>query len=117
MDKGTELYNYHQLKAVLAANNVTLYSTENGEKSSIVEWWNRTRKSILWKYFTANNTQKYIDILPSMVEKYNNTYHRSIKRTHLQKNLTQRTITTYNALYANVELQSLVFEKSLHQQE
>ena len=35
----------------------------------------------MWKYFTANSTQKYIDVLPSMVEKYNNTYHRSIKLT------------------------------------
>ena len=35
-DKGTEFYN-QQLKAVLAANNVTLYSTENEKKSSIVE--------------------------------------------------------------------------------
>ena len=65
-DKGTEFYN-QQLKAVLAANNVTLYSTENEEKSSIVERWNRTTKIIMWKYFTANNTQKYIDVLPSMV--------------------------------------------------
>ena len=38
-------------------------------------------KNIMWKYFTANNTQKYIDVLPSMVEKYNNTYYRSIKLT------------------------------------
>ena len=35
-DKGTEFYN-QQLKAVLAANNVMLYSTENEEKWSIVE--------------------------------------------------------------------------------
>ena len=35
MDKGTELYN-QQLKAVLSANNVMLYSTENKEKSSTV---------------------------------------------------------------------------------
>ena len=73
-DKDTEFYNY-QLKAVLAANNVMLYSTENEEKSSIVERWNRTMKNIMWKYFTANNTQQYIDVLPSMVEKYNNKYH------------------------------------------
>ena len=79
-DNGTEFYS-QQLKAVLAANNVILYSTEYEEKSSIVEWWNRTMKNITWKYFTANNTQKYIDVLPSMVEKYNNTYHRSIKLT------------------------------------
>ena len=44
-------------------------------------WLIMTQKNIMWKHFTANNTQKYIDVLPSMVEKYNNTYHRSIKLT------------------------------------
>ena len=38
-------------------------------------------KNIMWKYFTANNTQMYTDVLPSMIEKYNNTYHRSIRLT------------------------------------
>ena len=46
MDKGTEFYN-QQLKAVLTANNVMLYSTENEENSSIVERWNRTMKNIM----------------------------------------------------------------------
>ena len=75
---GTEIYN-QKLKAVLAANNLMLYSTENEVKSSVIERWNRTMKNLMWKYFTANNTQKFIDVLPSMVEQYNNTYHRSIK--------------------------------------
>ena len=74
-DKGNGFYN-QQLKAVLAANNVTLYSTERREIEHC-----GTVKNIMWKYFTANNTQKYIDVLPSMVEKYNNTYYRSIKLT------------------------------------
>ena len=69
------------LKGGLEANNVMLYSTENEEKSSVVEGWNRKMKNIMWKYFAANNTQKYIDVLPSMVDKYNSTYHRSIKLT------------------------------------
>ena len=76
--KGTEFYN-QRLKRVLAANNVTLYCTGYEEKSSVVERCNRTMENITWKYFTANKTQKYIAVLPSMVEKYNNTYHRSIK--------------------------------------
>ena len=63
--KGTEFYN-QQLKRVLTPN------TENEDKSSVVKRWNRTMKNRMWKYFTANNTQKYIDVLPSMVEKYNN---------------------------------------------
>ena len=61
--------------------SVELHSTVNEEKSSVVERWNRTIKRIMWKYFTANNTMKYIDVLPEIIQKYNNTYHRSIKRT------------------------------------
>ena len=77
-DNGTEFYN-QQVKRVLTANNVKLYSTENEEKSSVVERWNRTKKNIMWKCFTANITLEYIDVLSGMLEKYNNTYHRSIK--------------------------------------
>ena len=79
-DKGTEFYNRH-LKGVLEDNNAMHYSTENEEKSSVAERWTRRMKNIVWKYFTANNTQKYIDVLPSMVDKYNSTSHRSIKMT------------------------------------
>ena len=57
-DQGTEFYN-QQLKRVLTANNVTFYSTENEEKSSVVERWNRTMKNIMWKYFTECNREIY----------------------------------------------------------
>ena len=80
VDKGREFYN-KTLKQLLDKKGVSIYSTENEEKSSVVERWNRTIKRYMWKYFTANNTHKYIDILPELVEKYNNTYHRSIKTT------------------------------------
>ena len=53
---------------MLEANSVTLYSTENNEKSSVADRWNRTMKRIMWKYFTANNTNNYIDKLQNMVE-------------------------------------------------
>ena len=77
-DKGTGFYNQH-VRRVLDANSVTLYSTENEEKSSVAEQWNRTTKRIMWMYFTANNTNKYIDELQNMVDKYNTTKHCSIK--------------------------------------
>ena len=79
-DKGKEFYN-KSMNELLSKNNIELYSTENEEKSSIVERWNRTIKRNMWKYFTANNTTKYIDVLPQIIEKYNTTYHRSIKCT------------------------------------
>ena len=53
-DKGSEFYNKH-LKDLLTQNNITLYSTENEEKSSVVERWNRTMKEKMWKQFTAQN--------------------------------------------------------------
>ena len=98
-DKGTEFYN-QQLKTVLAANNVRLYFAENEEKLSLVERRNRTMKNIMWKYFTANNIQKYIDVLPSMVEKYNNTYHRSIKLTLSDARNPAKYQHVHNELYA-----------------
>ena len=48
MDKGKEFYN-KSMKDLLEKNNVQLYSTENKEKSSIVERWNRTIKRNMWK--------------------------------------------------------------------
>ena len=100
-DNGTELYN-QELKAVLAANNVTLYSRENEEKSSIVERWNRTMNKIMWKYFTANNTQKNNRCSAKHGKKYNNTYQRSIKLTPSDARNPANYRHVHNALYAKV---------------
>ena len=59
-------------------------------------------KNIMWKYFTANNARKYIDILPSMLEKYNNTYHRSIKLTPKDARNPVSYQRVHNAVYATV---------------
>jgi len=78
-DKGREFYNKHVKEL-----GVELYSTENEEKSSVVERWNRTMKEKMFKYFTANNTNKYIDVLDDFVEGYNNTRHSSMKMTPVE---------------------------------
>jgi hypothetical protein len=75
VDKGKEFYNKN-VKSL-----VEIYSTENEEKSCVIERWNRTIKEKMFKYFTANSTNKYIDILDALVDKYNNTVHSSIKMT------------------------------------
>ena len=69
------------MKVLLEKRNADLYSTENEEKSSVVERWNRTIKRTMWKFFTANNTTAYINVLPEIIDKYNSTFHRSIKCT------------------------------------
>ena len=35
----------------------------------------------MFKYFSANNTRKYIDVLDLLVNQYNNSIHSSIKMT------------------------------------
>jgi len=54
-------------------------SSESGLKAQIIGQFNRTIKEKLWKYFTHNNGKPWLDLLPSFVYSYNNSYHRSIK--------------------------------------
>lgn len=76
VDKGKEFYNKN-----VKALGVELYSTENEEKSCVVERWNRTMKEKMFKYFTANFTRKYLHVLDEMVSHYNSTRHSSTKMT------------------------------------
>ena len=92
-DKGAEFYN-KDVKKLL-----DIYSTENEEKSSIVERWIRTMKEKMWKYFTDNNTYRYIDILPDLVEDYNNTVHTSIKMTPIEASKKENELTVWRNLY------------------
>ena len=78
--KGSEFYNKH-VKELLGKNKTTLYSTENEEKLSVVERWNRTIKNKMWKQFTIQGNTQYLDILPTILKKDNNTKHSSIKMT------------------------------------
>jgi hypothetical protein len=78
-DKGTEFLN-HVFQAMLKKNNIHFYTSENEDiKAAVVERFNRTLKTKMWKYFTYKNTLKYIDILGDLLHSYNNTYHSSIR--------------------------------------
>ena len=76
-DKGSEFISTH-FKDFLKKNNIKLYHTENEEKSSIVERWNKTMKNKMWKMFSSNNSTVCWDKLDKLVDDYNNTYHSRI---------------------------------------
>ena len=97
-DKGKEFDN-KAFRKLLKQKNVHLYWTENEEKSSVVERWNRTIKSKMWKYFTKNRTGVYLDVLPSIIKKYNSTYHRSIKCSPSDARKPSNYKHVFNALY------------------
>ena len=77
-DKGSEFISKH-FKDFLKTHSITLYHTQNEEKSSIVERWNKTMKNKMWKMFSANNNTVYWNKLDKLVDDYNNTVHSSIK--------------------------------------
>ena len=77
-DKGTEFLN-RKVQTFLRHHNIQLFTTQSDKKASIVERFNRTMKGRTYKYFTAKNTYRYVDVLQSLVDGYNNTYHRSKK--------------------------------------
>ena len=56
-----------------------MYSTNNEGKSVVAERFIRTLKRKIYKYMTSISKNVYIDKLNDIVDKYNNTYHTTIK--------------------------------------
>ena len=56
-----------------------MYSTHNEGKSVVAERFIRTLKNKFYKYMTSVSKNVYIDKLDEIGNKYNNTYHFTIK--------------------------------------
>ena len=56
-----------------------MYSTHNEGKFVVTERFIKTLKNKIYKYLTSISKNVYIDKLDDTVNKYNNTYHRTIK--------------------------------------
>ena len=56
-----------------------MYSTYNEGKSVVAERFIRTFKNKIFKHMTTISKNVYIDVLNVIVNKYNNTVHRTIK--------------------------------------
>ena len=93
VDKGKEFYNKD------VKDLIELYSTENEEKSSIVERWIRTMKEKMWKYFSTKSTNVYMNVLSDLVKEYNNTRHSSIKMTPVKASKKENELTVWRNFY------------------
>ena len=98
-DKGKEFV-AKAVQKYLKSEDIKFYTTNNPDiKASIVERFNRTLKTRMWKYFTHACTYKYVDVLKNLVHAYNNTKHSAI-------NMAPNEVTTrnqskvYNFLYS-----------------
>lgn len=78
-DRGRE-FSGKPFQTFLKENNVGFYFSNNPEsKACFAERFNRTLKTLMWKYFTYKTTKRYIDVLPLLLKSYNNRIHTAIK--------------------------------------
>lgn len=103
-DQGKEFFNQH-FKNLMSQNNINHYHTFTHMKASIVERFNRTLKTWMWKMFSLNGNYKWINMLDTLIENYNNHYHRTIKMKpnevaqHNEQQILRSVYTSHNAAY------------------
>lgn len=77
-DQGKEFYNQN-FQQLMKTHGINHYSTFSKMKASIVERLNRTILNKLWRQFNLQGSHKWLDNLQPIIDKYNATYHRTIK--------------------------------------
>ena len=76
-DQGKEFEN-REIANLFGEHNIELFSVKSAYKAAIVERFNRTLKTKLWRYFTMTLKEKWTHVLQDVVESYNKSVHRSI---------------------------------------
>ncbi len=74
-DEGTE-FTSHEFKKLMEKNKIRLIFTLT--HAPVVERFNRTLKEMLNKYLIVSKSKTITNILPKILENYNNSYHSSI---------------------------------------
>jgi Integrase core domain len=98
-DKGKEFLN-SKFQTYLKKLGIRFYTTNNPDvKASVVERFNRTLKTKMFKYFTHANTYKYVDVLSSLVASYNSSVHSAIGIAPVEVTLDNQ-IDVYHYLYS-----------------
>ena len=77
-----------EFKKFLIENDIRIFVSTTKNKAAVVERFNRTLKEKMYRYFTYQKDKtinlhgkRYLEVLPKLIESYNNSYHRSIKTT------------------------------------
>jgi len=79
-DQGLE-FESRDMQRFFHENDVEQFSVKSQFKAAMVERFNRTLKTKMWRFFTHNNTRRWLEVLPKLIAGYNKSYHRSIDTT------------------------------------
>ncbi|KAL3107142.1 hypothetical protein niasHT_019538 [Heterodera trifolii] len=71
-DRGLEFV-AKPMKEFFAENGIKKYETSSKKKAAVAERAIRTLKTRLYKYFSANNTSAWVDVLPKFLSAINNS--------------------------------------------
>ena len=101
-DRGTEYLN-SKVRELLNRNGIVQYQMRGRHKASIAERFIRTLKTNLEKYFWQNRTRKWIDVYQPFVDKYNKSYHRTIRMRPADVNMSNRRKVFYNMFPGSID--------------
>ena len=77
-DQGKEFVN-SKFKELCVKYKINFFTTtDDATKAAIVERFNRTLRTRIYRYLYYYNTKRYIDDLEKIVQSYNNSFHRTI---------------------------------------
>ncbi len=76
-DEGKEFYNVG-VRDLFTKNNIEYFSRNSERKAAIVERFNHTLKTSMWKYFYSKGPHTWIDVLDDLTDNYNHSKHRTI---------------------------------------
>ena len=79
VDQGSECYKNSFKDFWKKKNNIEMYSTYNKRKSVVAKRFIRTLKNKIFKHMTAISKNIYFDVIDDIVNKYNNTVHKTIE--------------------------------------
>jgi hypothetical protein len=76
-DDGREFDN-RAVQHLLNIENIRFFTVKSQFKAAVVERFNRTLKTKMWRYFTRTGNHRWVDLLPDFITSYNSAVHRSI---------------------------------------
>lgn len=100
-DDGKEFFN-KKFDRLMKDNSINHYSTYSVMKASIVERFNRTLKTLMFREFSYNGSYHWIDIYKQLIHNYNMTKHRTIKMAPINVNSRNEKV-LLNTVYSNLK--------------
>ena len=82
-DEGTEFEN-KKVRAFLERHGIEQFSVKSQFKAALVERFNRTLKTKMWRIFTHRGNYIWTDILPQLLDAYNRSSHRILGRAPIE---------------------------------